>query len=68
MKLAQLADLILLTSALVTMALLLLYFTVSTLFRADSFFACLRLCQDQATCAQPEALRHANRHAIKKMC
>ena len=36
--------------------------TVSASFRFSLFFEWPRLCQDQATCAQPEALGRENRH------
>ena len=40
--------------------------TVSASFRVSLLFAPLRLCEDQAICAQPEALGRTNRHAVMK--
>ena len=40
--------------------------TAGALFRVTLFFRWLRMCQDQATCAQPEALGRINRHSATK--
>ena len=40
---------------------------MNALFRVSLLFAWLRLCQNQATCAQPEAIAHRNSFtAVKK--
>ena len=40
--------------------------TVSVLVRVSFLFAWLRLCQDQATCAQPQVFGPTNKHTISK--
>ena len=43
-------------------------YPVSASLRVSSFFSWLHLCQDQATCAQPQALDRTNRHKTTESC